>query len=105
MNTHTTLSAESKRVLDAIGHGMRLTIPKQPLNAGPRRAVLARVIVNPAYPKEYQEAEFDVSTAAVSELISSGLIGEIPEHRTNQKSGWRESGLPGDTHRIYACIQ
>ena len=89
--------AESRKVLDEIGHGMRLGIPRF-------KAGSARLIADPRYPDPNRK-ERDVSPEAVDDLMNSGILGELPEHRTNQKLGWRECGLPGKKYKLYACVQ
>src|SRR5271154_4752825 len=76
-------------VINGIGTGMRLAIPRS--RVGP-----ARLIRVPSYAEvagaEVAGAEVDVSARALVELMESGLLSEQTEHRHNGKLGWREQG-------------
>jgi len=79
-----------------IGNGMRLAVPRD--QSGPAELIPDHRF-NPGFSRRA------ISDVAVAALLKSGLLAEMPEHRTDDKVGWREAGLPGEHFRIYACLQ
>jgi len=84
-----------------IGCGFRLCIPRDAKRHP--GAMLILLGVGPL-PRPTMAA-VGVEQSTVDDLLSAGLLGELPEHRTSAKMGWRECGYPGDDFRVYAFIQ
>lgn len=89
---------KTRAVFDKIGHGMRLGVPREP-------GIPARLLRDERFRPGPELAEQDLSASTVKELLDSGLLAELTEHRNNGKVGWREASLPGDRYHIYACLQ
>lgn len=91
---------EARWAADAIGHGMRLCVPRS--SEG-----IAKVIRIPVWPAicygEWDNRE--ISREAVEQLLASEQFSELPEHTTNWKVGCRENRLPFDEYRVYAFIR
>ena len=91
-----TLFKESQDVMDEIGQGMILA--QHRVNDG-LFVMFKRGPWNP--PFENHLVDINVGR----ELLSSGLLSELTEHRNNQKVGWRELDLPGEEFKFYLMIQ
>jgi hypothetical protein len=94
------LTPEAKAIFDAMGHAMRLAIPRDAASGLPSRLLWDR---RWKIPESFQER--DVPQIVVSELMKSGLISELTEFTENCKLGWREMDLPGEEYHLYACLQ
>jgi hypothetical protein len=91
-----SLSPSAKRIFRLMGSGKRLIIRRD--GGGP-----PKLVDDPRFPSSVPDE--DVELYDVSQLIEAGWISELTEHTTNNKIGWREAGLPGETHHVYACTQ
>ena len=86
------MSNAEHAVLSKMGAGMRLFVRRtKPYDAK---------LLNP-----YMLEEIPVPNETAKVLILSGLISELFEFRTNNKIGWSEACLDGQTYHIYACTQ
>lgn len=47
----------------------------------------------------------NVTMSAARELMDSGLISKLTEHRDNERIGWREAGYDGDAADWWCCTQ
>ena len=91
------MSAGARAILDSFQNGFALCVPR--VSGRPK-------LVQRNWARERNpEPDRAVDRKDVAELLASGLVGELTEHRNNQKIGWRESGLPGKSHRVYLCVQ
>ena len=91
------LSPEAAAIFEKMGQGMRLVVP---FGEAP-----CKLVADPRWPRYCPDQE--VSATACLELQESRLISALPEHLTDNKIGWRESGFAelGETAGIFACTQ
>lgn len=95
------LQAECMAVFSLMGgQCLRLLVPKD--------GSMPHLIADPRYhdiKPEAKSLERTVPPVVVRQLVKAGFIGALTENRNNQKMGWREAGLPGETNDVYCCVQ
>jgi hypothetical protein len=96
VNSTEVLSRGALRIFRLMGSGKRLIIRRD--GGGP-----PRLVDDPRFPSSFPDE--DVELYDVTQLIEARWISELREHTTNHKIGWREAGLSGETHHVYACTQ
>ena len=102
--TSPVLSSEAKDALGKILLGMRLAIPRCNCDSVPC------MLLNPRnYTPNHKHGDQQIPKPTADELVNSGIIRELTEERIlNSNSsfvGWKEMKLPGETYKLYACIQ
>jgi hypothetical protein len=92
------LSASAGVIWSAMGRGFRLRIPH---DGGPTQ-LIAGFRENW---REYGPGFSTSDTAAIEELMQSGLISKLTEDRYHDRIGWREAGYDGDVADWWVCTQ
>jgi hypothetical protein len=98
--TTRELSAPARCVIHSIGNGLILAVPHD----GDKGRV-----IHTRFSKALHGniAEYDVDAETIKELVNSRnrYLRELTEYRDDCILGWRELGLPGETHRVFCLIQ